>query len=146
MVFWLFCNFSEWQMNQTKRLDKHINATPLKVSPEWSQQFVEASEIELVCREHGTLIATVKQDALSTNYNPSPLHLSNNPLTFRVAECLPVTYISILTMTIARAISILARRKALKAVCDSWLHSISTSENDNKNRIFLVTTSTTLTI
>ena len=126
---------------------KTYNATPLKVSPEWSQQFVEASEIELVCWEHGTLIATVKQDALSTNYNPSPLHLSNNPLTFRVAECLPVTYILILTMTIERAIiSILARRKALKAVCDSWMHSISTSENDNENRIFLVTTSTTLTI
>ena len=69
------------------------------------------------------------------NYNPSPLHLSNNPLNFRVAECLLVTYISILTMTIARAISILARRKALKAVCDSWMHSISTAENDNENRI-----------
>ena len=32
------------------------------------------------------------------------------------------------------------------AVCDSWMHSISTSENDNENRIFLVTTSKTLTI
>ena len=30
------------------------------------RRFVEANEIESVCSEHGTLLATVKQDELST--------------------------------------------------------------------------------
>lgn len=69
------------------------------------------NEKESVCSEHGTLLATVKQDALSTIIHHPSIWSTSDPYLRGTMSSRHIW-----TITIVRAINIWARREPLKAV------------------------------